>query len=179
MGFTHFQGCFAIRCGSGRCGTHFCGWCMTDCGTSEEAHAHVLQCRRNRSQNVGAMRYYSNSLDFWNARRDDWIPALTVLFSNDGISNQVERRLLTFLIDITGDTPTEQLAVQLVDPTFDHEPFILGFREAAAASAAEAPPTEGGLLVLKDWLLGRLAKAGGELRELEDGDDSGAATKGG
>jgi hypothetical protein len=37
--FYDFEGCFALQCGT--CDTWFCGWCITDCGKSPAAHAHV------------------------------------------------------------------------------------------------------------------------------------------
>jgi hypothetical protein len=40
---VHITGCFALQCG--RCKTHFCAWCLTDCTTSRAAHAHVKLCK--------------------------------------------------------------------------------------------------------------------------------------
>jgi hypothetical protein len=49
--FLDFDACFALRCG-GQCGTHFCAYCLKDCGTREEggwegSHQHVGQCQFN------------------------------------------------------------------------------------------------------------------------------------
>jgi len=42
--FYDFEGCFAISCGKDACPCHFCGWCLSDCGDSDAAHAHVASC---------------------------------------------------------------------------------------------------------------------------------------
>ena len=40
--FFDFDGCYALKCSA--CPCHFCGWCLADCGTTKDAHAHVRQC---------------------------------------------------------------------------------------------------------------------------------------
>jgi serine/threonine protein kinase len=40
--FFDFDGCYALKCSA--CPCHFCGWCLADCGTNKDAHAHVRQC---------------------------------------------------------------------------------------------------------------------------------------
>ena len=39
--FSDFDGCYDVTC---HCSCHFCGWCLADCGNSQDAHAHVRQC---------------------------------------------------------------------------------------------------------------------------------------
>eukprot|EP00953_Heterococcus_sp_UTEX-ZZ885_P018092 10109-Heterococcus_DN1.PRE.2 len=45
--FYDFDGCCALQCC--RCETWFCGWCLTDCGNSQAAHAHVRGCAQNQA----------------------------------------------------------------------------------------------------------------------------------
>ena len=42
LAFVDFLGCYALKCNA--CPCHFCGWCLADCGNSQDAHAHVRQC---------------------------------------------------------------------------------------------------------------------------------------
>mmetsp|Transcript_34574 Transcript_34574/g.76264 ORF Transcript_34574/g.76264 Transcript_34574/m.76264 type:complete len:678 (-) Transcript_34574:287-2320(-) len=48
--FVDFEACFALSCedfaGHG-CGSEFCGFCLTLCGNSADAHQHVAQCPFN------------------------------------------------------------------------------------------------------------------------------------
>ena len=35
---------YLSSCGKDACPCHFCGWCLSDCGDSDAAHAHVASC---------------------------------------------------------------------------------------------------------------------------------------
>ena len=50
---SDWVGCYAVKCGS--CPCHFCGWCLADCGNSQDAHAHVRQCH---NKPAGADAYW-------------------------------------------------------------------------------------------------------------------------
>jgi hypothetical protein len=43
--FIDFDGCFALTCSY--CPAHFCGWCLGDCGSKDDAHKHVRTCVQN------------------------------------------------------------------------------------------------------------------------------------
>jgi serine/threonine protein kinase len=45
--FVDFTGCFALECS--RCGSGFCAWCLENCGSSDGAHWHVMNCQQKLS----------------------------------------------------------------------------------------------------------------------------------
>ena len=53
LAFVDFLGCYALKCNA--CPCHFCGWCLADCGNSQDAHAHVRQCH---NKPAGADAYW-------------------------------------------------------------------------------------------------------------------------
>lgn len=59
--FYDFDGCFALKCGSCKCG--FCAWCLKDCGN--DAHAHVLAC----SVSTRRREYHGSWVQFTAAQR--------------------------------------------------------------------------------------------------------------
>jgi hypothetical protein len=53
--FVDFTGCFALTCSRPTCQTGFCGWCLENCGDSEQTHKHVIECKEKER---GAHGYF-------------------------------------------------------------------------------------------------------------------------
>jgi hypothetical protein len=106
--FDDFDGCFAVKCrdtaGNG-CGACFCGYCLKDCGSSVQTHAHVLNCDHNAKRSL-----FGTKQDFVAAQRSrrerlvlQYLQTLPV-----SLQEQVKRAIAQDLKDLGIDLNNKQ-----------------------------------------------------------------------
>jgi len=101
--------CLALTCAT--CGYPFCGWCLTSCGSSAQAHEHVRECSVGKdlySTQTEFERFHSN-------RRITELRKYLLGMTDNKVKKQVVGRIASHLSE------SERLALGIGSTAFNNE----------------------------------------------------------